>query len=51
LTNEAAESWAGREVDILKRYFKTWPKEKIAEKLGRTPSAIQAKALKLGLKR
>ena len=45
-------TWTAHEIDTFKKYYKTLPYKKTAEKLGnRTPDAVKGKALGLGLTR
>jgi len=41
--------WTAEETDFLKKYYHKWPIAKISQKLGRHPTVVQRKTLKLGL--
>jgi len=49
--NTDRKSWSDSEIDFLKEKFPTMDTVYIAKEMGRTVSSIQAKAIKLGLKK
>lgn len=43
--------WTNEDLDFLKKNFNNYTKKELADKLGKTPNAVQIKANRLGLKR